>query len=80
MGGIASGGMGQDDRDVHHVDADIGVRRVSVAPGPVFRVVFRLLDLAFLHDLLALDHITAAVGTNVLALFPRSAAASAVAR
>ena len=61
-------------RNVDDIDMNIGVRRIAVAVGAVFRVFFGLFDLALLNDFLALDHTAAAVRAVVLALFPGGAA------
>ena len=57
---------------------NIGIGGIPIAERSAAGILFRLLDLVFLHDLFALDHAAAAVFALIFALFAHSAAVGAV--
>ena len=66
--------MRVDDRNIDHIDADIGIGRISVVIGACLRVILRLLDLTLLDNFLVFDHAAAAVWAVVPAFLAPGAA------
>ena len=67
--------VGTSDRNIDHIHVDIGVGVAAVPVGAGLAVGLRLLQILFLHDFLALDHVMSAVGAFVLALHASGATA-----
>lgn len=65
-------------RDIDHIHMNVCIGTVAVSISAVFAVLFGLIQILFFHNLFALDHTAAAVGTAVFALFTDGAAAGAV--
>ena len=66
---------GMSRRNAYYIYVYKGVGRIAVSVGALFGVLFRVLDLALLHDFLLLDETSAAVLAAVSAFFARCAAA-----
>ena len=64
-------------RDIDHVDMDVGVGVAAVMVCTGFTVISGLVQILFFNDLLALDHTASAIGAVVLALDASRAAAGA---
>ena len=62
---------------IDHIHVDIGIGSAAVPVGAGFTVFFRVLQVLFFDDLLALDHAATTVRTIVFALLTGRAAAGA---
>ena len=65
------------DRDIDHIDMDVGIGTASIPVGAGLAVVLGFFKILFFNDFLALDHTAPAIRADVFALDASGAAAGA---